>query len=174
MNVGTGRAVGELVAVGQGASVTGQTVSLKATESKSVLESDASATAISPIFFGVDVALANVNVVNNAVASSPDRARGPRSPGPRGSTSSRSSPRRWCHDAHQSAGRRDHPGLCQRTTCRTPDGDLRRHRVTGATVTAGVRSASGPLEQVSQDTSGIAVMTSRLNVQAYEVDREGR
>ena len=68
VNVGTMTPSRAVVLVGNGASLVGQTVSLKATESKSVLESDASATAYSPILLGVDVALANVNVVDDATA----------------------------------------------------------------------------------------------------------
>ena len=59
-------------------------------------------------------------------------------------------------------------------TANTPDstsGDVIAS--SGATVTAGVRSASGTLEQVTQDTSGGAVTNVALNVQAYEVDEKG-
>ena len=66
VNVGTMTPSQALVEVGSGANLSGQTVSLKATESKSNLESDASATAYSPIFFGVDVAQATANVVDDA------------------------------------------------------------------------------------------------------------
>ena len=66
---------------------------MDATESKSILESDASATAISPIFLGVDVALATVNVVNDA-STAVTIAPGLPSRGPRALTSSRSSRRR--------------------------------------------------------------------------------
>ena len=68
VNVGTMTPSRAVVLVGNGATLVGQTVSLKATESKSVLESDASATAYSPILLGVDVAQANANVVDDATA----------------------------------------------------------------------------------------------------------
>ena len=43
----------------------------------------------------------------------------------------------------------------------------------GSTVTAGVRSASGPLEAVGQDTKGNAFSALTLNVQSYELAQAG-
>jgi hypothetical protein len=160
-----------LVAVEPGAIVTGLTVSLDATDSASALESDASATAISPIFFGVDVALATVNVVDDAVANVVvDHAAITGTQGV--DILSIFAPAVVTTHVKATA-----VAIIPVSTAKTNVKDNTKALVSssqGSLVTAGVRSDSGPLEQVSQDTTGkFSVADLALNVQAYQLNEAG-
>ena len=172
VNVGTMTPSRAVVLVGNGATLFGQTVSLKATESKSVLESDVSATDYSPILLGVAVAQANANVVDDATAVV-QIERGASITGTQGvDVLSIFTPAVVTTQTNELAVALI--PIMPKDTANTPDstaGDVIAS--SGATVTAGIRSASGPLEQVTHDTSGGPVNNVALNVQAYEVDEKG-